>query len=254
MIKFEVISDYKDKNINIPKRGTKASAGYDIEAAEDMTIPSIFQSIRDYVSNYDYTDPSNTVSIHYFQDAEFKNMLTMDEVKKLVKQLKLRTMIPTGLKVKMDENVVLQLHPRSSTGSNCLLQLANQTGIIDADYYNNEDNEGHIFVPLINLSPVDIKIKKGDKIAQGIFVNYLTTDDDEASNERTGGFGSTDLTKVETSSIPSSISNNDYKYDNLSKIIDTPVKQVSISYIKEPTTTTGSIPKYNKSKSHNKKK
>ena len=99
MIKFEVISDYKDKNINIPKRGTKASAGYDIETAEDMTIPSIFQSIRDYVSNYDYTDPSNTVSIHYFQDTEFKNMLTMDEVKKLVKQLKLRTMIPTGLKV-----------------------------------------------------------------------------------------------------------------------------------------------------------
>lgn len=192
MIKFEIITEYKDKSINLPKRGTKGSAGYDIEAAEDIIIPSIFQSLRDYTTNYDYGDPTNTLPINFFQDVNCKSTIELNDVKKLVKSLKLRTMIPTGLKVKMDENIVLELHPRSSIGSNCLLQLANQTGIIDSDYYNNEDNEGHIFVPLINLSPVDIKIKKGDKIAQGIFVNYLITDDDYTSNERTGGFGSTD--------------------------------------------------------------
>ena len=63
--------------------------------------------------------------------------------------------------------------------------------IIDADYYNNPDNEGEIFFQLINLSPFKIKLNKGDIIGQGIIKKYLTTDDDKATGERTGGFGST---------------------------------------------------------------
>lgn len=63
--------------------------------------------------------------------------------------------------------------------------------IIDADYYNNIDNEGEIFFQLINLSPFPIKIKKGEAIGQGIIKNYLTTEDDISSGERIGGFGST---------------------------------------------------------------
>lgn len=63
--------------------------------------------------------------------------------------------------------------------------------IIDADYADNESNEGEIFFQLINLSPFDIQLKKGAKIGQGIIKPYLKTDDDAASGERTGGFGST---------------------------------------------------------------
>ena len=63
--------------------------------------------------------------------------------------------------------------------------------IIDADYYNNKDNEGEIFFQLINLSPYTIQIKKGDKIGQGIFLPYYKTDDDVAEGQRKGGLGST---------------------------------------------------------------
>ena len=63
--------------------------------------------------------------------------------------------------------------------------------IIDADYYNNPDNEGHIFFQLINLSPFPIQLHKGDKIGQGIIKSYLITEDDSADGLRTGGFGST---------------------------------------------------------------
>ena len=63
--------------------------------------------------------------------------------------------------------------------------------IIDADYYNNPDNEGEIFFQLINLSPYNIILKKGEKIGQGIIKQYLTTEDDAATGDRLGGFGST---------------------------------------------------------------
>lgn len=64
--------------------------------------------------------------------------------------------------------------------------------IIDADYYNNPDNEGHIYFQVINLSPISIKIKKGDAIGQGIIMNYNKVYDDHANQLREGGFGSTD--------------------------------------------------------------
>jgi dUTP pyrophosphatase len=69
--------------------------------------------------------------------------------------------------------------------------LANGVGIIDADYYNKPDNEGEIFLQLINVSPFDIRIKKGEAIGQGIIKPYLTTEDDAACGDRLGGFGST---------------------------------------------------------------
>ena len=64
--------------------------------------------------------------------------------------------------------------------------------IIDADYYNNESNEGEIFFQLINLTPFEILLRKGTPIGQGIIKSYLITEDDSAEGERTGGFGSTD--------------------------------------------------------------
>jgi dUTP pyrophosphatase len=72
-----------------------------------------------------------------------------------------------------------------------MLLVANSPGIIDADYYNNPDNEGEIFIQLINLSPFDILIKKGDRIAQGIIQKYIRTADDSTTLKRTSGHGST---------------------------------------------------------------
>jgi dUTP pyrophosphatase len=69
--------------------------------------------------------------------------------------------------------------------------LANGIGIIDADYYNNPDNEGHIYFQVLNLSPFDIVLSPGDRIGQGIIKKYELTEDDIAEGERVGGFGST---------------------------------------------------------------
>jgi dUTP pyrophosphatase len=65
-------------------------------------------------------------------------------------------------------------------------------GLIDADYYGNETNDGHFTVQVFNCSDHDVEIKKGDKIAQVMFTKYLIVDNDDASGVRTGGFGSTD--------------------------------------------------------------
>jgi dUTP pyrophosphatase len=77
--------------------------------------------------------------------------------------------------------------------------LANGVGIIDADYYDNKDNEGEIFLQIYNLSPFNIQIKKGEAIGQGVILPYYITEDDNASGERTGGFGSTGYTYQEES-------------------------------------------------------
>jgi dUTP pyrophosphatase len=83
------------------------------------------------------------------------------------------------------------LSVRSSCPLKHWLILANSVGIIDGDYYGNQDNDGHIYFQMINLSPIDIILKKGDIIGQGIIKPYLITEDDCAGGLRTGGFGST---------------------------------------------------------------
>jgi dUTP pyrophosphatase len=99
---------------------------------------------------------------------------------------------PTGLKAYMQDNEVLQIHIRSSVGIKRNLVLSNGTGIIDADYFNNPDTEGHIRVAVTNIGN-EPQLINGDKpVAQGIFMKYLTTDDDCADGERKGGIGSTD--------------------------------------------------------------
>lgn len=102
-----------------------------------------------------------------------------------------RVVIPTGIKVCMNENEFLGIYIRSSLGFKYNTRMCNQVGIIDADYYNNKDNEGHIFVCLQNESDKEVLIKKGDRFVQGIFMTYLITDDDDATDTRNGGIGST---------------------------------------------------------------
>lgn len=100
--------------------------------------------------------------------------------------------IPTGIKAKMNDDEVLMLHIRSSLGFKYNLRLCNQTGIIDSDYYNNENNEGHIFIAVQNEGSKTINMKANDRFAQGIFIKYLTTNNEiEIKENRTGGIGST---------------------------------------------------------------
>lgn len=141
---FEVVSAFEGHDINLPKRKTSESAGYDIECAEAIVI-----------------DPKETV------------------------------LIPTGLKAFMHYDEYLAIHIRSSMAIKRGLILVNSTGIIDSDYYNNEDNEGHIMIAMYNMTDEPVALLKGERIAQGIFCKYLLTHDDDACGIRVGGIGST---------------------------------------------------------------
>ena len=156
MRKFEKISfeqfkkDFGDDrmlydSIELPKRSTKKSAGYDIKSLEDGIIK-----------------PGEAMT--------FK----------------------TGLKVCMNEDECLYILSRSSQGYKYNVCLMNSVGLIDSDFYNNPSNEGHFSVRLVNFGTDDFVVKRGDKIAQGVFSKYLTIDDEEdIEGERTGGLGST---------------------------------------------------------------
>ena len=98
--------------------------------------------------------------------------------------------VPTGIRCRMDSDRVLAIFPRSGLGFKFKLALDNTVGIIDADYYG-ADNEGHIMIKMTNRGDRDLTVEKGKAFAQGIFLAYYLTDDDDASGVRTGGFGST---------------------------------------------------------------
>lgn len=101
--------------------------------------------------------------------------------------------LPTGIRARMDEDYVLMLFPRSGLGFKYRLQLNNTVGIIDSDYYGS-DNEGHIFCKITNDSNEDktVELKAGQGFAQGLFLPFGITEDDETVSIRNGGFGSTD--------------------------------------------------------------
>lgn len=101
-----------------------------------------------------------------------------------------RIKIPTGIRCDMNENWVLFLYVRSSVGFKYETILTNGTGIVDADYYN-ADNEGHIFIKLRNDGEKVLTVKAGERLVQGVFLTYGVTTDDEADGERYGGIGST---------------------------------------------------------------
>lgn len=179
-MKFEVISKYTDAGLSLPVRKTKASAGYDFQVAEDTLIPSYFKLV-DKIMNATH------------ETCHTAGSFTLSEMAQLTKDFRAKpTLVPTGIKCEVPEDMYLELSVRSSCPLKHWLILANGVGIIDADYYNNPDNEGHIFFQIINLSPFDIVLKKGDTIGQGILKKYYVTDNDAADGFRAGGFGSTD--------------------------------------------------------------
>ena len=170
-MKFERVSKYPDAVL--PVRKTAKSAGYDFTVAEDIIVPS-HQKLSDKF-------PKNQI-----------DLVSLEGMSILTKNLKAKpTLVPTGIKCELNDNTYLELSVRSSCPLKYWLILANGVGIIDADYYNNPDNEGHIYFQMINLSPFDIQLHKGDVIGQGIIKPYLTIEDDNASGKRLGGFGST---------------------------------------------------------------
>ena len=145
---FEIAKGFENAGINLPKRSTKNSAGYDVEAAEDTIIPSFKKGQKP-------------------------------------------TLIKTGLKAYMGEDELLILANRSSNPGKKGLILANSIGVVDSDYYENPDNDGHIMFAFFNVKDEDIEIKKGERIGQAIFQKFLVADDDIAGGSREGGFGST---------------------------------------------------------------
>lgn len=99
--------------------------------------------------------------------------------------------VPTGIKVCMNDDEAFMLYVRSSMGFKYNVRMTNQVGVIDADYYNNPDNEGHMWLSLQNHGDKDFVVKKGSAFGQGVFTKFLITDDDEVSGVRMSGFGST---------------------------------------------------------------
>ena len=163
---FEVCRGYEDKDITLPIRKTKNSVGYDIEAAEDTVIPSIWRTVFENV----------------------KRFLAWNHDYEPIKP----TLVKTGVKAYFQEDEALFLANRSSNPAKKGLILANSIGVIECDYYGNPDNDGHIMYAYYNFFPTDTVIKKHDPVGQAFFQKFLITDDDKATGERMGGFGSTD--------------------------------------------------------------
>ncbi|MFD1418950.1 dCTP deaminase/dUTPase family protein [Companilactobacillus keshanensis] len=174
---FEIVEKYREQEINLPKRQTKSAAGYDIESAADFVVPSIWKFGVLNVLKF------------LFNKGKIED-LELDKVQKSIKPV----LVPTGIKAYMQDDEVLIIASRSSNPLKRGLSIPNGIGVVDADYYNNEGNEGELFIQLINFFPVDYKIKKGERLAQGIFIKYLTSDDDQGGlKERQGGFGSSGI-------------------------------------------------------------
>ena len=204
MFKFEKVSKYAHEDIAPPVRKTEDSACYDMVAAEDVIIqpyqPSM-SALGEFLSRQRITPEVLAIGQRMLdtQGEEAADNLinsvmtcTLDEAADLTKMAGLRpALVPTGYKAYMDKGYSLDLYVRSSSPLKYWLIMANSTGIIDADYADNPDNEGEIFFQIYNLSPFNIQIKKGEAIGQAIILPYGVTEDDVAGGERTGGFGST---------------------------------------------------------------
>lgn len=177
MAKFEVVNKYKDADIALPVRKTDGSAGYDLAAADNYIIPSVWQMVNEVKGLWNV------------EDDEY---VSLDMMAQFTKETGYRpTLISTGLKCQLEPRTWLNLSVRSSSPLKYWIVLANGIGVIDSDYYNNQDNEGEIFFQVYNLSPFNIQIKKGEIIGQGIITPFFVTEDDVLMGERTGGFGST---------------------------------------------------------------
>lgn len=153
---------------------------------EKISFEQFKQDISDDLSLYqEYSLPKRATkkSAGYDGESVIDFVLAPGETKK----------VPLGIKACMNYDEVLLLLIRSSQGFRSKVRMCNQVGVIDSDYYNNIENEGHIWICLHNFGDTDYVVHRGDKICQMIFMNYLTVDhEEEITQERVNGFGSTD--------------------------------------------------------------
>lgn len=164
---FEICKGYEENKINIPFRHSKNAVGYDLEAAEDTVIPSIWKYVFE----------------------NFKNFLTGKKEYVDIKP----TYVFTGIKAYFKEDEVMIIANRSSGPKKMGLIMANSIGVVESDYYSNEENDGNIIFQFYNFFPVDVTIKKGDRIGQAFFQKFLVADNDRAEGIRKGGIGSTGI-------------------------------------------------------------
>lgn len=142
---------------------------------EKISFAQFKKDIKDDINLYNEynlpkrdSDSSAGYDIYLLEDLSIKP----NEIKK----------IPTGLKAHFEKDEVLLLVVRSSMGFYYNIRLCNQVGVIDADYYNNKSNEGHIWIKIQNEGQEEVYMKKGAAIVQGIFLKYLTTNSDDKLN------------------------------------------------------------------------
>ena len=198
LTRFEKVNRFKDVEFNLPVRKTAGSAGYDFVVAEDTIVPP-YNSLMAQLDFVIYNKKSP-----YFPEGEFNSCVngkefssdyyTLDTIAKATKESGAKpTLVSTGVKAYMPKDMYLELSVRSSTPLKHWLILANSVGIIDSDYYYS-DNEGHIFVKLTcdAKEEKEVLLKKGSAFVQGIFVQFGITYDDDVTDVRNGGFGSTD--------------------------------------------------------------
>ncbi|MDO4912621.1 MAG: dUTP diphosphatase [Lactobacillus sp.] len=172
---FEVLTAFQNKGIQLPQRQTYGSAGYDLQAAEDVDVPSI------WTLNF----------VRIFRMIRNGHPLTELDFAKADQVLK-PIMVPTGLKAYFPEDEFLLIANRSSNSWKRYFTLANAIGVVDSDYYNNDDNEGALNVQIINFGVRTLHIKKGERIAQAMFIKTLRVDNDQpVDRQRKSGFGST---------------------------------------------------------------
>ena len=155
--------------IKLPERATSGSAGYDFYSPIAFCLMPL------------------SARLEPFEDPFTRVRREVVEIKRN------EVLIPTGIKAQIDPDWVLVLAPRSGQGFKYGVALANTVGIIDEDYYNNENNEGHIMVKITTTSTEfpQLCLNRGSAFCQGIFLPYGLTDDDKSTAKRTGGLGST---------------------------------------------------------------
>lgn len=175
----------------LPEYATSHSAGADFFCAEEVTIPSIWSMFFSSLGAKAEDKASKAFdSVMSSLGYEKKTSDASDNKKADI----VPTLVHTGIKSCMYEDEVLELYNRSSNPKKLGLVLANSVGVVDADYYNNPDNDGEIMFAYYNFKPWSVTLKVGDKVGQGVFKKVLRPNVGLVVKDETrkGGFGSTD--------------------------------------------------------------
>ena len=170
---FEVAKGFENSEIDLPCRETLHAAGYDFECAQEITIKPIWSSVFARIG----------MMFGFYNTEENES-----EVNGWLKP----TLVKTGVKAYMEEDEALFLYNRSGNPIKKFLLLGNGVGVVDSDYFGNENNDGHIMFQFINFGFFPLTIVKGERIGQGVFQKFLLKDNDTGGKAlRKGGHGHT---------------------------------------------------------------